>query len=161
MSELMAKRQLVLAIFPDEPAADSAAVALKESGIAHGDAIGIMVIDDHGKLKQHKVGARSVGKGAAVGCVIAVVGTAVLGPAILVGAGVGALHHKHVGMSDADKARLAEELSSGKAAVGVMAELDQASAVADRLTELGGQAQQHELSDEALEAAEATEPAAV
>jgi len=151
----------VLAIFPDEPAADSAAVALKESGIAHGDAIGIMVIDDHGKLKQHKVGARSVGKGAAVGGVIAVVGTAVLGPAILVGAGVGALHHKHVGLNDADKERLAEELSSGKAAVGVMAELDQASAVADRLTELGGQAQQHELSDEALEAAEATEPAAV
>jgi uncharacterized membrane protein len=157
----MAKRQLVLAIFPDELAADSAAVELKQSGIAHGDAIGILVLDEHGKLKQHKVGARSVGKGAAVGGVIAVVGTAVLGPAILVGAGVGALHHKHVGLSDDDKARLAEELSSGKAAVGVMAEYDQAPAVSDRLTQLGGQAQQHEISDEALEAAEATEPAAV
>jgi uncharacterized membrane protein len=93
--------------------------------------------------------------------VIAVVGTAVLGPAILVGAGVGALHHKHVGLSDADKERLAEELSSGKAAVGVMAELDQAAAVSDRLTELGGQANQYEISEEALEAAEATDTAAV
>ena len=157
----MAKRELVLAVFPDEPAADAAALALKDSGVAHGDAIGILAIDDHGKLKQHKVGARSVGKGAAIGGVVAVVGTAVLGPAILVGAGVGALHHKHVGMSDADKARLAEELSSGKAAVGVMAEYDQASAVSARLSELGGESEQYEISDEALEAAEATEPAAV
>jgi hypothetical protein len=157
----MAKRQLVLAIFPDELAADSAAVALKESGIAHGDAIGILALDDHGKLKQEKVGARSVGKGAAIGGVIAVVGTAVLGPAILVGAGVGALHHKHVGLSDADKARLTEELTSGKAAVGVMAEFDQAPAVSGRLTQLGGQPEQYEISDEALQAAEATETAAV
>ena len=74
----MAKRQLVLAVFPDEPAADSAASALKESGIAHSDAIGILVLDDNGNLKQDKVGARSVGKGAAIGGVIAVVGTAVL-----------------------------------------------------------------------------------
>jgi hypothetical protein len=157
----MAQRQLVLGIFPDELAADSAAAALKESGIAHGDAIGILVLDDHGKLKQEKVGARSVGKGAAIGGVIAVVGTAVLGPAILVGMGVGALHHKHVGLSDADKARLSEELTSGKAAVGVMAEFDQAPAVSDRLTQLGGQPEQHEISDEALQAAEATETAAV
>ena len=157
----MAQRQLVLAIFPDEPAADAAAAALKESGIAHSDAIGILVVDDNGKLKQDKVGARSVGKGAAIGGVIAVVGTAVLGPAILVGAGVGALHHKHVGLSDADKARLTEELTSGKAAVGVMAEFDQAPAVSSSLTQLGGQPQQHEISDEALQAAEATETEAV
>ena len=157
----MAKRQLVLAIFPDEPAADSAAVALKESGIAHGDAIGILVLDDHGKLNQEKVGARSVGKGAAIGGVIGVLGTAVLGPAILVGMGVGALHHKHVGLSDDDKARLTEELTSGKAAVGVMAEFDQVPGVSDLLTQHGGETQHHELSDEALEAAVAKDTAAV
>jgi hypothetical protein len=156
----MAKRQLVLAIFPDELAADNAAAALKDSGIAGGDAIGILVLDDQGKLKQQKVGARSVGKGVAIGGVIGVVGAAVLGPAILVGAGVGALHHKHVGLSDADKARLAEELTSGKAAVGVMAEFDQAPLVSDRLTQLGGQSEQHEISDEAVQAAEATPTAA-
>ena len=63
----MSDRQLVLSFFPDELAADSAAVALKESGIAHGDAIGILALDSDGKLKQDKVGARSTGKGAAIG----------------------------------------------------------------------------------------------
>jgi hypothetical protein len=157
----MAQRQLVLAVFPDEPAADSAAVALKDAGIAHGDAIGILALDGDGKLKQDKVGARSVGKGAAIGGVIGVVGTALLGPAALVGAGVGALHHKHVGLSDADKARLTEQLTSGKAAVGVMAEFDQVPAVSALLTERGGQPEQHEISDEARQAAEATPTAAV
>jgi hypothetical protein len=157
----MANRQLVLAIFPDELAADSAAAALKESGIAHGDAIGLLVLDASGKLKQDKVGARSVGKGAAIGGVVAVVSVAVLGPAVLAGTAVGALHHKHVGLSDADKARLTVELNEGKAAVGVMAEFDAAPAVSDRLTQLGGTAERHELSDEALQAAGATDTAAV
>ena len=75
----MANRQLVLAVFPDELAADSAAVALKDSGIADGDAIGILALDDDGKLKQDKVGAHSTGKGAAIGGVIAVFSTALLG----------------------------------------------------------------------------------
>ncbi len=66
----MADRQLVLAVFPDELAADSAAAALKDSGIAHGDAIGILALDGNGKLKADKVGAHSTGKGAAIGGVI-------------------------------------------------------------------------------------------
>src|SRR4051794_22155779 len=81
----MANRQLVLAVFPDELAADSAAVALKDSGIADGDAIGILALDADGKLKQDKVGAHSTHKGAAIGGVIAVFGTALLGPAVLTG----------------------------------------------------------------------------
>ena len=67
----MADRQLVLSFFPDELAADNAAVALKDSGIADGDAIGILALDSDGKLKQDKVGARSTGKGAAIGGVLA------------------------------------------------------------------------------------------
>jgi hypothetical protein len=157
----MANKQLVLAVFPDELAADSAAAALKESGIADGDAIGILVLDANGKLKQDKVGARSTGKGAAIGGVIAVLGTAVLGPAVLAGAAVGALHHKNLGLSDADKARLTVELNAGKAAVAVMAPFDSAPAISDRLTQLGGTPERHELTDDALEAASATETAAV
>lgn len=149
----MADRQLVLAIFPDEVAADNAAVALKESGIAHGDAIGILALDSNGKLKQDKVGARSTGKGAAVGGVIAVFSTAVMGPAVLAGMAVGALHHKNLGLSDEDKARLTEELNSGKAAVGVLAHDDNASAISDRLSQLGGAPESLELTDEALETA--------
>ena len=110
----MADRQLVLAVFPDEAAADSAAVALKDSGIADGDAIGILALDADGKLKQDKVGAHSTGKGAAIGGVIAVFSTALLGPAVLSGVAVGALHHKNLGLSDADKARLTVELHRGQ-----------------------------------------------
>ena len=66
----MADQQLVLAVFPDELAADSAVVALKDSGITEGDAVGILALDSDGKLKQDKVGARSTGKGAAVGGVL-------------------------------------------------------------------------------------------
>jgi hypothetical protein len=36
----MAEKQLILAVFPDELAADNAAVALKDSGITDGDAVG-------------------------------------------------------------------------------------------------------------------------
>jgi hypothetical protein len=157
----MAHRQLVLAVFPDELAADSAALALKKSGVAHGDAIGILALDSNGKLKQDKVGARSTGKGAAIGGVIAVFTTALLGPAVLTGVAVGALHHKNLGLSDADKARLTVELNAGKAAVGVMAHFDTAPAVFDRLAQLGGEPERYELSDEAVEAAGVADAAAV
>jgi hypothetical protein len=157
----MADRQLVLAFFPDEPAADSAAAALKESDIAHGDAIGVLALDSDGKLNQDKVGKRSTGKGAAIGGVIAVFSTAVLGPAVLAGAVVGALHHKNLGLSDADKARLTVELNVGKSAVAVMARPDTAAAISDFLSQRGGATESHELTDEALEAAEAEHTASV
>ena len=62
---------------------------------------------------------------------------------------VGALHHKNLGLSDADKARLTVDLKEGKAAVGVMAAYDTAPAISDHLTQLGGTSEPHELSDEA------------
>ena len=149
----MANRQLVLAVFPDEPAADNAAAALKDSGIAHGDAIGILALDAKGKLKQDKVGARSTGKGAAIGGVLFLAGPAILGVGVIGGTAVGALHHKNLGLSDGDKARLTVELNAGKAAVGVLAHSDTAHAVSDRLSQLGGAPEAHELTDEALQTA--------
>ena len=151
----MADKQLVLAVFPDELAADNAAVALKDSGITEGDAVGILALDSDGELKQDKVGARSTGKGAAIGGVLLLLGPAALGVGIVGGAAAGALHHKNLGLSDADKARLTTELTSGKAAVGVLADYDTAPVIADRLTELGGTPEAHELSDEAVQAAAA------
>src|SRR3954453_2080933 len=156
----MAQPPLVLAVSPDEPAADDAAVALKESGIADGDAIGILVLDSDGKLKEDKVGKRSTGKGAAIGGVIAVLGPVLLGPAVLAGAAVGALHHKNLGLTDGDKARLTVDLNAGQAAVGVMSHSDTAPAISDFLTQRGGATESHELTDEAVEAA-GVEPAAV
>ena len=153
----MADKQLVLAVFPDELAADSAAVELKDSGVTDGDAVGILVLDSDGNLKQDKVGARSTGKGAAIGGVLLLAGPAALGVGIIGGAAAGALHHKSLGLTDADKARLASELTAGKAAVGVLADFDTAPLISERLTELGGTPEAHELSDEAVEAA-AAEP---
>ena len=149
----MAARQLVLAVFPDEPAADSAAAALKDSGIADGDAIGILALDAKGKLKQDKVGARSTGKGAAIGAVLFLAGPAILGVGVIGGTAAGALHHKGLGLSDADKARLTVELNAGKAAVGVLASFETAPAISDRLTQLGATSETHGLTEDALQAA--------
>ena len=63
----MAEKQLVLSFFADEPAADAAALALKDSGVASGDAMGLLVLDDAGNLKVDKVGARSWAAGAGIG----------------------------------------------------------------------------------------------
>ncbi|HEY2602897.1 MAG TPA: hypothetical protein VGI67_15170 [Thermoleophilaceae bacterium] len=151
----MADRQLILGVFPDELAADNAAVAMKDSGIADGDAIGILALDSGGKLKQDKVGKRSTGKGAAIGGVLTLLGPVGLGIGVAGGAAAGALHHKNLGLSDADKARLTVELHDGKAAIGVLAHFDTAPAISEELTQLGGTPESHELSDEALEAATA------
>jgi hypothetical protein len=146
-------------VFSDEPAADNAGAALKDSGVAHGDAIGILALDGTGKLKQDKVGARSTGKGAAIGGVLFLAGPAILGVGVLGGTAVGALHHKNLGLSDGDKARLTVELTAGKAAVGVLAQSDTAPAISDRLTQLGGAPEAHELTDEALQTAATGAPA--
>jgi uncharacterized membrane protein len=152
----MADRQLILGFFPDELEADNAAVALKDSGMVQGDAVGILVLDSAGKLKQDKVGTRSTGKGAAIGGVLSLLGPVGLGVGVAVGAGAGALHHKNLGLTDADKARLGADLTDGKAAVGVLAKYDVAPAISDKLSQLGGAPEAHELSDEALQAAEDT-----
>ena len=149
----MSDRQLVLATFQDEATADNAAVALRDSGIAAGDAVGILVLDSDGKLKQDKVGARSTGKGAAIGGVLFLLGPVGLGAGVVGGGAAGALHHKGLGLTDADKERLSGELTAGKAAVGVLAHFDAVPAVSDRLAELGAMPRAHEISDEALQAA--------
>ena len=157
----MSDHHLVLAIFENELAADNAAMALKDSGITDGDAIGILCLDDKGKLKTDKVGARSTGKGAAVGGVLFLLGPAFLGVGVIGGAAAGALHHKNLGLTDADKARLSVELTSGKAAVGVLTHYDTAMAISERLQQLGGTPETLELTDEAIEAAAEDAPATV
>ena len=149
----MSDRHLVLAVFPDERAADSAAEGLKESGMGRDDAIGILALDSDGNIKLDRVGARSTGKGAAIGGVLALLGPAVLGVGLLAGGVAGALHHKNLGLSDDDKARLTAELSDGKAALGVLVAEDRAPGIMAWLVELGATPASHVLSDEAVHAA--------
>ena len=66
------------------------------------------------------------------------------------------MHHKGLKLSDEDKARISADLSSGKAAVGVLGWVDQGAIIQEKLTELGGAASAHDVVDEAaLQAAAA------
>lgn len=150
----MSNHTVVISIFEDEASADAAANRLKDSGFASGDAIGVLVLDENGELKADKVGKRSWGKGAGIGAVVALVTPVGLGAGLIAGGLLGALHHKNLGLKEADRERLSSELQGGKAAVGVLAPVSEAKVVADQLTELGGTSEVHEVSDEAVEEAQ-------
>ena len=152
----MAEKQLVLSFFADELAADEAAATIKDAGYAPGDAIGLLVLDDAGDLKVDKVGARSWGAGAGIGACLFVLGPAALGVGLLGGAAGGGLHHKGLKLTDEDRARIAADLGAGKAAVGVLAKMEDAPTIDKQLTELGGATSSHDVVDEsALKAAAA------
>jgi hypothetical protein len=150
----MSNKTVVLAIFKDEISADAAAADLKESGVAKGDAIGVLVLNDKGELKADKVGKRSWGKGAGIGAVVALVTPVGLAAGLISGGLLGGLHHKNLGLNEADRERIRSELEGGKAAVGVLAPVSEATVVADKLTELGGTAETHPVSDQAVEEAQ-------
>ena len=154
----MAEKNLVLAIFENETAADNAATALRDSGVTSGDAMGILALDPDGQLKVDKVGARSTGKGAGVGAVLFLLGPAVVGVGVIGGAALGALHHKGLGLDEADQDRVTKELTNGKAAVGVLTPVVDAPVISARLAELGGTPEVHEVSDEALDHAATADP---
>jgi len=150
----MANHMVVIAIFNDEESADAAATSLKDSGAAKGDAIGVLVLDENGNLKAEKVGKRSWGKGAGIGAVVALVTPVGLAAGLIGGGLLGALHHKNLGLDEADRERISSELEGGKAAVGVLAPVSEATVVADKLSELGGTSETHPVSDEAVEEAQ-------
>ena len=122
----MSDNQVILAVFADEAAADAAVESLKAWDKASDEikltSIGVLVLDDKGALKVHKMGSRSKAKGAGIGLVLAALTPATLLVGVVGGAVLGAFHHKGLGMSAEDKARIGEELSGGKAAVGVLAD---------------------------------------
>jgi hypothetical protein len=128
------------------------AAALKDTGLTSTDAIGVLAVDATGKLKEQKVGARSTGKGAGIGAALFLLGPVGIGVGVLGGAAAGALHHKGLGLTDADRERIGQELTSGKAAVGVLTPLNESSMISAKLGELGGASEEHTVSDEALKA---------
>ena len=87
----MADQQVVLGIFADEAAADLAVASLKDWDQATDEiklgAIGVLVADEFGQIKEHKLGARSGKKGAGIGLVLAIVAPPTL-LAGLVGGGI-------------------------------------------------------------------------
>ncbi len=160
----MADNQVILGIFADEAAADAAVESLKAWDQATEEiklgAIGVLVLDETGQIKEHKLGARSGKKGAGIGLVLAVVAPPTLLAGLVGGGVLGHFHHKGLGLTDADRDRLAADLNGGKAAVGVLASDAEAGAIVGKLAELGGEVEAHDVTDEALEAVAAAAPAA-
>src|SRR5262245_35018659 len=111
----MSNHTVVLAIFNDENSADTAVALLTESNLAKGDAMGVLALNEKGELKTDKVGKRSWGKGAGIGAVVALVTPVGLAAGLIGGGLLGVLHHKNLGLSDADRERLHRELQGGKA----------------------------------------------
>src|ERR1700748_667755 len=113
----MAEKRLRLSIFYTGAEAAELPATLRRAGAVVDDAIGVLVLDEKGELKTHKVGATSGGKGAAAGAVLAVLGPIGFGVGTVGGALLGKLHHKDLGLDDADRERLGAALRGGKAAV--------------------------------------------
>jgi hypothetical protein len=157
----LSDKNVVLAIFKDEPSADSAVAQLKswdksDDRVKLG-AMGVLALDDNGNLKTHKMGSRSIAKGGGIGLVLALM-TPVGAGAVVGGGLLGALHKKGLGLNEKDKDRIGAKLFDGKAAVGVLAKDDQAKLIAEKLTELGGEPEVHAVSDEALKQASSEMP---
>jgi hypothetical protein len=102
----MANKTVVLGIFKDEAAADSAADTLRGSGVASADAIGVLVLDPTGEVNVEKVGKRSMGKGAGIGLALALLTPVGLGVGVVGGGLLGALHHKGLGLDREDRDRI-------------------------------------------------------
>ncbi len=158
--------QLVLAFFDSEADADRAASDLKAWDGASDEvklgAIGVLVKDENGKIKTHKLGARAGGKGAKTGIILGVVAAILSGGVTLlggivggaVGGGIlGSLFHRGLGMSDDDISRIGHELDQGRAAVGVVVTAAEAPSVSAMLKDLGGKPESHSVADEAMDKA--------
>lgn len=163
----MSNKQVVLAIFADEGTADAAVEALKDWDDLDHDvklkAIAVMALDEEGKLKTEKLGKHyGVVKGAVEGTLLTILLAPIGGPLglTIVGGIVGATYHESLGLHGEDRDRIAAALESGQAAVGVLVKNENAAKVADKLAELGGTPETHDVSDEAEAAAETAEAAA-
>lgn len=153
-------KQLVIAYFANEAAADQAVDAVKQWDKASKDiklgAIGVLVKNDQGKIKTHKLGKRKTGTGAVIfALAAALTGGATLLAGAVFGGVVGSFFRKGLGMSKDDLAHIDGQLDGGKAAVCILAALDEAEAVSAKLAELGGVSESYEVTDEVVEEAEA------
>jgi uncharacterized membrane protein len=145
--------QLVIAYFNSVDEADAAAKSLKSWDKANDDiklgAIGVMHQTDNGKIKTKKYGAHNTGSGAKIGLLLGVL-AAILPAVTLIGgvvAGVtgggilGTFSRKGLGLTDEEIGRIKEQLTTGKAALALLAPPDEVDAISAELTTLGGTAE--------------------
>jgi uncharacterized membrane protein/predicted flap endonuclease-1-like 5' DNA nuclease len=170
-------RNLIVAYFDTADEADAVAVKLKVWDKDHKEiklgGMGIVTLED-GKLKTHKVGSRAAGTGAKWGTILGAAGGLAVGvltggigliPGAIaglgLGTGTGALFHKRVGLTDADKARLEKHFQDGGAALAVMADDFEVEPTKTEIAELGGDVENYVVPEEVMnEVADAHETAA-
>jgi len=143
---------MVVAYYPNEEIAHGAAEHIKNWDDANDDiklgAIAVLTLNPKtGELESSDVGQRNTKRGAlwgtAIGAAVGILSGGIgLIPGLLVGAGggsaVGAMSHKDVGMTDEDRARMAEKLRGGGAALAVMADDFEVDATKAEMTRYGG-----------------------
>lgn len=162
----MSNQQLVLAFFDNEAVADDVVETLKQWDRANDDirfgAIGVLVKDEQGKVKTHKVGTRAGKKGAKTFAVLGALAGVLSGGLTIVGGMVGgavlggvlgSFFHKGLGLSKDDLARISGELDGGKAAVGMVVKTEEVAALSEVLAGLGGKPEAYAVTDEAVEQA--------
>ncbi len=165
-------RNLIVAYFPSVDAADDAAKQLKHWDKKDKDiklgGMGILSMKD-GKLKTHKVGARAAGTGAKWGTILGGTGGLAAGvltavgvmtggiglipgaiAGLVVGTGAGALFHKKIGMTDADRQRIHDHLAGGGAALAVMADDFEVEPTKAEIAALGGSVEHYVIPEETM-----------
>jgi len=156
---------LVVAYYENEGMAHGAAEALKNWDDANDaiklGAIAVLTLNPNtGELEANEIGERNTKKGAlwgtAIGATVGIL-TAGIGliPGLLLGAGggaaFGAMDHKGIGMTDQDRARMAENLRRGGAALAVMADDFEVEATKEELARGGGVVEAYEVPDETVD----------
>jgi uncharacterized membrane protein len=163
---------LVLAFFESEAVADKAAADLErwaekrkkkdKKNRIDLEAVGVLVKDEHGDVKTHKLGPSEGSKGIGIGAVLGLIVAGPIGGIALVegvavggasGGLVGSFFHRGLDLTDGDVTRIAQRLDSGHAALGVLVPRKQAPAVAGQLAMAGGESEAHEVSKDAIKAA--------
>jgi len=156
--------ELIIAYFPSADEAQAAGGHLKEWDKERKDiklgAISIMTMDDKGKLKEDKVGARAGGKGAKWGVLAgAALGILSGGATLIAGALVGlvagglggSLFHKKIGMNDEDQAKLEKHLKDGGAALAVMMDFDEMESTLSELAKLDAEVATYNVPQQVLD----------
>jgi uncharacterized membrane protein len=157
----------VWAVFVNEEVAVGAAKSLKEWDKADKEiklgSIGVLHMDDKGKLKVKKMGSRTTGKGAMIGAVAGGL-VAIFAPATLIGGAVagalaggalGAFHKEGLGLSDAQEADIKANLEAGKGLLIVLVDDNEVEATKAELVRLGGETDSSEADEAVIDEADA------
>jgi len=155
-------KHVIISYFPNQEAATEAAKQLKKWDKANKDiklgGVGILTWKKN-KIKTRKVGARAGGTGAKLGLALGAVTGILSGGVTLIGGAVagvaggavlGAMFHKNLGLTDADKERLEQHLQGGGAAVVVMSDEVEVYPTSAELTQLGGKVENFQVPEETM-----------